>query len=98
MPVRGSVAPMVICLAVTPGTFFVAAPALTIELPAVTRPRHSNSAVPVIVTRRVLVLTILSISPDVELLLRERRRHETQLQVTSVIAFAFDARGVARHP
>src|ERR1700722_441196 len=97
MPVSGSVAPMVICVAVTPGTL-VAAPAPTMEPPAVTRPMHSNKAVPVIVTRRVLVLTILSISPDVELLLRERRRHETQLQVTSVIAFAFDARGVARHP
>src|ERR1700689_4274556 len=58
MPVRGSVAPIVTCVAVTPGTFLVAAPAPTIELPAVTRPRHSKSAVPVIVTRRVLDLTI----------------------------------------
>ena len=50
------------CVAVTPGTFLVAALALTIELPAVTRPRQSSSAVPVIVTRRVLVLPS-SLSP-----------------------------------
>jgi hypothetical protein len=62
MPVKGSVAPIVTCFAVTPGTFLVAALALTIELPAVTKPRHSNSAVPVMVTRRDLDLTI-SLSP-----------------------------------
>src|SRR5580692_6494908 len=82
MPVKGSVAPMVIWCAVTPGTFAVAAPALTMELPAVTRPRHSNSAVPEIVTRRDMVVTILIISPDVELLGRERRRPRLRFQVT----------------
>src|ERR1039458_2148391 len=96
MPVKGSVAPIVIWCAVTPGTFAVDAPAPTIELPAVTRPRHNSIAVPVIVTRRVLVVTILSISPDLELLLRERRRHERRLQVTPVIAREIDARNVAR--
>jgi len=82
MPVTGSVAPIVIWWAVTPGTFLVAAPAPTMDVPAVTRPRHSKSAVPVIVTRRVLLLTILISPLDLELLLRERRRHEPWFQVT----------------
>src|SRR5487761_605988 len=96
MPVTGSVAPIVIWCAVTPGTF-VAAPAPTIDVPAVTRPRHSSSAVPAIVTRRDLVMTMLCISPDIELLLRERRRQSTWLQVTHDV-HAADARDFAPLP
>src|SRR5665213_27497 len=92
MPVSGSVAPIVIWCAVTPGTFLVAAPAPTIDVPAVTSPRHSNSAVPLIVTRRVLVLTIFYISPEVDLLMGERRRHEAQFQVTPKCASELGAR------